>query len=55
MKPHKMTEKEFRSWYIEVGQKAAMRLAVCNGVSYSEVQIWVAKLENGIHHLVFNG
>jgi hypothetical protein len=51
---HQMTRPEFTDWYYDVGKKAAMRMAVCNGVSYTQVQMWVARLEQGVHHLVFD-
>lgn len=50
----KMTQSQFTEWYSEVGKMAAARLAVCNGVPLAQVQLWIARIEKNIHHLVIN-
>lgn len=54
MKNHKMTCSEFTSWYYEVGARAAMKMAICNGVSLAQTQIWRIRIESSLQHLILN-
>lgn len=44
----------FREYYYSTSPTMAQRLAVTNGVSYAQTQIWLARLDKGVDHLAFN-
>jgi len=44
----------FRDYYYETSPMVAQRMAVSNGVSYAQTQIWIARLKHDVNHLAFN-
>lgn len=53
-KTMQMDFETFREYYYSTSPTMAQRLAVSNGVSYAQTQIWIARLDKSVDHLAFN-